>query len=81
MEYVLSEHGTDVANIKVEAIRSAGTPEIVAEVRSFLGFVKFTGRFIPDLATMAEPLNRLLREDQQFVWESGQTKTINTSIF
>ncbi|XP_062600099.1 uncharacterized protein K02A2.6-like [Saccostrea cucullata] len=60
MGYVLSEHGIGIADSKVQAIRSARTPQSVSEVRSFLGLVNFAGRFIPNLSTVAEPLNRLL---------------------
>lgn len=77
MGYVLSEHGIGIAESKVEAIRSARTPQSVSEVRSFLGLVNFAGRFIPNLSTIAEPLNRLLRKDQSFVWEPEQNEAFD----
>ena len=47
MGHLLSERG----------IGTPGSPS--AEVRSFFGLVNFSGRFISDLATKAEPLRRL----------------------
>jgi hypothetical protein len=75
--YVLSEHGIEIAESKVEAIRSARTPQSVSEVRSFLGLVNFAERFIPNLSTVAEPLNRLLRKDQSFVWGPEQNEAFD----
>lgn len=32
------------------------------EVRSFLGFVTYVGKFIPNLATITEPLRKLTKK-------------------
>ncbi|XP_062613747.1 uncharacterized protein K02A2.6-like [Saccostrea cucullata] len=77
MGYVLSEHGIGIADSKVQAIRSARTPQSVSEVRSFLGLVNFAVRFIPNLSTVAEPLNRLLRKDQSFAWGREQNEAFD----
>ena len=37
-------------------MRNSREPESAAEVRSFLGLVNFSSRFISDLSTTAEPL-------------------------
>ena len=71
MGYVLSEHGIGVADSKVQAVRNARIPATVNEVRSFLGLVNFNGRFIPNLATIAEPLNRLLRKKSKVCLGTG----------
>jgi hypothetical protein len=61
-----------VAESKVTAIREARRPQTVSEVKSFMGLVNFTGRFIPNLATLGEPLNRLMKKEQPFVWGKEQ---------
>ena len=43
---------------KVKAVKAAREPRTVSETRSFLGLVNYCGRFIPDLATVSEPLRR-----------------------
>ena len=50
--HVLSERGIGPADVKVRAVVDAREPMNAAEVRSFLGLVNFTARFIPDLATI-----------------------------
>ncbi|XP_063412611.1 uncharacterized protein K02A2.6-like [Mytilus trossulus] len=72
MGHMLSEHGIGVSQSKVEAIVNARRPESVSEIRSFLGLVNFVGRFIPNLATVAEPLHRLLHKETKFQWGPEQ---------
>ena len=74
MGKVLSDKGVGPTGAKVEAVVNAREPQNVSEVRSFLGLVNFNARFIPNLATMAEPLRRLTWKDTQFRWsEKEQT--------
>lgn len=51
MGYLLSGRGIGPTRAKVEAVKNARRPETASEVRSFLGLVNFSTRFIPDLAT------------------------------
>ena len=37
-----------------------------------MGLVNYSGRFIPDLATLSEPLRRLTKEDVEFQWGPEQ---------
>jgi len=69
---VLSERGVDISKDKVHAVENAREPETAAEVRSFLGLVNFSARFIPNLATVSEPLRRLTRKDVPFEWGLDQ---------
>ena len=61
--------------IKVEAVLNAKEPENASEVRSFLGLVNLSERFIPDLATVVEPLRRLTKKNVEFKWVSEQKKS------
>ena len=72
MGHILSEHGIGVAESKVTAIREAWRLQTFSEVKCFMGLVNFTGRFIPNLATLGEPLNRLVKKEQPFVWGKEQ---------
>ena len=53
---------------KVDATQNAPTPSNPGEVRSFLGLVNYCARFIPRLATVAEPLRQLTRKDTPWAW-------------
>lgn len=68
----LTANGINPAERKVEAIKNAREPETVSEVRSFLGLVNYCSRFIPNFATLTEPLRRLTRRNQPFVFGQEQ---------
>ena len=53
-------------------MRNARTPQNAAEVRSFLGLVNYCARFIPNFATLTEPLRKLTRSDTEWVWGKAQ---------
>lgn len=70
MGHVLSSRVVGVAADKVKAVVEAREPESVSEVRSFLGLVNYNGRFIPDLATLSEPL--LIKKNVEIQWGPEQ---------
>lgn len=72
MGLVLTQKGIGPAEQKVKAVKEAREPQTVSEVKSFLGLVNFNARFIPDLATVAEPLRRLTRKGEPFVFGPEQ---------
>ena len=72
MGHVLSEKGIGPTEEKVKAVSEAREPESASEVRSFLGLVNFCARFIPDLATTADPLRKLTRQSETFQWGTEQ---------
>lgn len=75
MGVVLSKHGLETSQSKVEAVLEAREPKNMSEVKSFLGLVNFSARFIPNLATIAEPLRKLTRKEQAFEWGSEQKES------
>lgn len=75
MGHVLSAKGIGLSQSKVQVIFDARTPQSVSEVKSFMGLVNFMGRFIPNLATLMEPLNRLTRKDTKFKWKTEQEES------
>ena len=71
---VLSRNGISCAEEKVKAVKEAREPRTVSETRSFLGLVNYCGRFIPDLATVSEPLRLLTKSGTPFVFGGEQKK-------
>ncbi|KAM3548776.1 hypothetical protein ARSEF4850_009223 [Beauveria asiatica] len=57
---------------KVRAIREWEAPETVKGVRSFLGFANFYREFLPNFASVSEPLTRLTRKYTPFTWGAEQ---------
>lgn len=75
----LSAMGIKPASDKVVAIKRFREPETPEEVRSFLGLVNYVGKFIPDLATISDPLRQLTKKEAKFVWwEPEQRKSIES---
>ena len=57
-------------------MKEAREPRTVSETRSFLGLLNYCGRFIPDLATVSEPLRRLTKSGTPFVFGGEQKKAL-----
>ena len=66
--YLLSNQGIGPTESRVEAVIDAREPQNAEGVRSFLGLVNLSARFIPNLASIAELLHRLTRKQTPFVW-------------
>lgn len=53
---------------KVKAVQDAPAPKAATEVRAFMGLVNYYGQFIENLATVAQPLYQLMKQEQQWKW-------------
>lgn len=73
----VSRDGIMPAKSKIQAIQSFREPQCEAEVRSFLGLANYLNKFVPMLATLDEPLRRLLHKDTRFEWTQEQSKSFN----
>ena len=56
---------------KISAIAAMPSPRSEKEVRAFLGKVQYISRFISKLTITCDPLFKLLRKDQKFVWDKN----------
>ena len=57
--YVISGDGIQPVVAKVDAIKNAPEPKDVNQLRAFLGMLNYYHRFLPDAATILEPLHQL----------------------
>lgn len=64
--HTIDSKGLHKADDKIEAITNSPRPNNISELRQFIRLVDYYNKFIPDLATMIHPLNRLIQKDQQF---------------
>lgn len=79
----ISEAGISPSQTKVNAVSSFRPPTCESEVRSFLGLANYLNKFIPDLATVAEPLRNLTKKETKFEWSAAHEtafQTIKTRI-
>ena len=68
--------GLHTTKSKVEAVQEAPQPSSVPELRSFLGLVHYYGKFMPNLATLLNPLNLLLKDGAEWVWTEECSQAI-----
>jgi hypothetical protein len=85
---IISTKGIAMEEDKVETVRNwsrekkteNGRPNNLFEVQQFLGFCNYYRRFIPKYSEKAEPLTRLTKKDEPFVWESEQQLAFKTMV-
>ncbi|KAL5517164.1 hypothetical protein EMCRGX_G002655 [Ephydatia muelleri] len=65
--HILSQQGI-AKGPKVDAVKMMPPPGNVSSLRSFLGSVQFYGKFLPNLATITEPLHRLTKKGISWSW-------------
>ncbi|XP_057202332.1 uncharacterized protein K02A2.6 [Triplophysa rosa] len=53
---------------KLKAVAEAPQPKDISQLRSFLGFVNYYNRFLPNLANVLHPLHALLRTGKKWMW-------------
>ena len=79
MGYLLSRKGIGPTDQHVEAVAGLRNPQMQRkEVQSFLGLMNLSARFIPNLASIKEPLRKLTRKDVPFKWGTEQEVAFET---
>ena len=63
---------------KVDAIKQMPPPTDVSSLSSFLGSVQFYSKFLPNLSTVLEPLNKLRRKGEPWHWGDQQQNAFDT---
>ncbi|XP_026526821.1 uncharacterized protein K02A2.6-like, partial [Notechis scutatus] len=66
--YLLDKKGIHPTEKKVTAIKNAPRPRNKTDLQAFLGLINFYNIFLPQKATVAEPLHRLLDKKTSWVW-------------
>ena len=72
--YTISSEGLQPTRKKIRAIKDAPTSTTcnLAQLRSFLGFGNYYGKFLPQLTTTLSPLYSLLHRDHRWIWTDTQ---------
>ena len=76
--HIVSVEGIRVNPEKVQAVTSLARPTTKKLLRSFLGLTSYYRRFIDNYAAVAQPLTKLLRDDQVYDWGPNQETAFAT---
>ena len=62
MGHLVNSQGTRATTDKIESIQNAPSPTNVTELKSYLGLLNYYRSFLPNLSTVLQPLNELLKK-------------------
>lgn len=72
--FIVRREGLMVDPDKVQPILDYPAPRNIKQLRRLLGMASWYRRFIPQFATLSEPLTRLLKKNQRWEWKGDQTR-------
>ena len=75
--HVIDRNGVHMDPHKLDAIVHMPPPQNVTQVRAFMGMVNHYGKFIPNLATIAEPMYSLTRDHTTWNWSKACEKSFS----
>lgn len=75
--HVLTEHGLKPDPAKVQAVINMPKPSSKDDIRRFLGFITYLGKFLPNLSEESRPLREVLKAEVNFFWDSNQDAAFN----
>ena len=78
MGHTLTSEGLKPQDSKIQAVLQTERPSNVKEMKSFLGLVSYCSKFVPQFATISEPLRKLTRKNETFRWEKEQQNAFET---
>ena len=73
--FLVNREGTRPNPAKIEPIKNYPVPRNLKALRRFLGTSSWYRRFIPNYATIAEPLTNLTKKNQKYEWLEEQQRT------
>ena len=66
--HIVSSHGVEPAETKVDKILAAHVPSSPSDIKEFLGLVNYIAQFLPGLSEWSTVLSNLTRKDIKFDW-------------
>ena len=79
MGHVMDAERLHAKSDKIDAIVNVPKPQNIQELQSLLSLINYYGKFIPNLATILQPLNNLLRSDVRWMWSIRCDEAVNSA--
>ncbi|CAI7870674.1 unnamed protein product [Closterium sp. NIES-53] len=76
--HIISEAGVEIDLKKLNTVQAWHPSTNLTELQSFLGFVNYVRRFVPDMARLTAPLTDLLRKGVIFTWGEKEHAAFST---
>ena len=70
--HVLSKEGLKPDPEKIRAVQQMQPPKNTKELKSFLGFIQYLAKFMPNMASESAPLRELLEKEVDWHWDQEQ---------
>jgi hypothetical protein len=75
--YIVGKDGIRTDPTKIEKVKNFPIPKNLTQLRGFLGLASYYRRFIKDFSKIANPLNKLLKKTNPYVWTNTQQNAFN----
>ena len=76
--HIVSAEGIACDPAKIEVVQAWPVPQIVTQVRQFVGFASYYRKFIPDFSEIVQPLTGLTKKSIRFCWSPSCKKAFDT---
>ncbi|CAC5395336.1 unnamed protein product [Mytilus coruscus] len=68
----LTSEGVKPDPEKIRAVNKMSKPECVKDLQTFMGFIQYLGKFMPNMSTVSAPLRTLLEKNTVWHWDEIQ---------
>jgi predicted aspartyl protease len=77
--FKISNRGVETVEEKVRPVLEAPAPQNTTQLKSFLGMLQYYHRHLPNLASILEPLHKLLRKESSWDWGMDQERAFQAA--
>ena len=75
--HIISKHGLKPDPEKVGAVKMMKQPQTKKDLQTFLGFITYLSKFLPNMSDASALLRVLLEEKNDWFWEKQQEDSFN----
>jgi hypothetical protein len=77
--YLLTKDGLKPDPEKIRAVQAMTKPSNTKELKTFLGFIQYLAKFLPNMAEVSAPLRKLVEKNTAWHWKSNKKIAFNNS--